>query len=475
MTEPVGRHPVSRDSRYSWVVLSMLMLAFTVSYIDRQVLNLVIDPIKADFGASDTQMSLLQGAAFITAYIAFMPVFGRWTDVGNRRNIIVFAVLTWSIFSILCGLAVSLPMLFVARAGVGAAEAALAPAAFSLLTDFFSKERLPRAMSIFHIGPYLGGGFALILGGVVIGSAGALGAAVPWLSGLAPWQLTFIVVGAIGLPLGIALLGVREPPRRVSASLQIDERRFSLAETWRYLWEGRSFYFRFFTAMALTVVVFYAFPAWMPALLIRNYGVDPREVGLTYGALVLVMGSLGVLTGPLLEAWLRRRGHKNAVVMCVMLAGIGLVPTCAMLLVVDSYASTLAVAAVATFLFSMPQPISASAVQLATPNRMRGVISSVYVLILSGVGLGVAPTLVALLTDRVFGDDARVNLSLGIVCMTSAALAAWLGFGALRPFRERLEAEERAASAGADDDPLVSIHASHARRWHECAVSGWCP
>lgn len=441
-----NRNAPRRDSTYSWVVLWMLMLAFTVSYIDRQVLNLVIDPIKTDFGATDTQMSLLQGAAFIVAYIAFMPLFGRWTDTGSRRNIIVLAVATWSGFSILCGLASSLTMLFIARAGVGAAEAALAPAAFSLLTDYFSKERLPRAMSIFHIGPYLGGGFALIVGGVVIGSAALLAQIVPLLQGYAPWQLTFIVVGAMGLPLAIALLAVREPPRLVISSVAIDERRFSLRETWSFLWKGRSFYFRFFTSMALTVVVFYAFPAWMPALLIRNYGADPRDVGITYGALVLVMGSLGVLTGPLVEAWLRRRGHKNAVVMCVMLAGIGLVPTCAMLFFVDSYNGTLAVAAVATFLYSMPQPMSASAVQLATPNRMRGVVSSVYVLILSGMGLGVAPTLVALLTDYAFQDDARVNISLAIVCMTSAALAAWLGYGALKPFREALEAEERMAA-----------------------------
>lgn len=452
----VADHSVHRDSPYAWVVLAMLMLAFTVSYIDRQVLNLVIDPIKADFGASDTQMSLLQGAAFITAYIAFMPLFGRWTDTGSRRIIIVLAVLTWSAFSVICGLASSLTMLFVARAGVGAAEAALAPAAFSLLTDYFSKERLPRAMSIFHIGPYLGGGFALIVGGVVIGSAGALANAVPLLAGYAPWQLTFIVVGAIGLPLGFALLLVREPPRRVISSVRIDERRFSLGETWSYLWLGRNFYFRFFTAMALTVVVFYAFPAWMPALLIRNYGADPRDVGLTYGALVLVMGSLGVLTGPLLEAWLRRRGHKNAVVMCVMIAGIGLVPTCAALFFVKSYTATLVVAGVATFLYSMPQPISASAVQLATPNRMRGVISSVYVLILSGMGLGVAPTLVALLTDHVFANDARVNISLAIVCMTSAALAAWLGYGALKPFKERLEAEERIAESESSMPPQAT-------------------
>lgn len=449
MTDKPEQRAVSRDGGYAWAVLAMLTLAYTISFIDRQVLNLLVDPIKSDLGASDTQMSLLQGAAFIIAYIAFIPIFGRLVDTSNRRNILVLGVVVWSAFTVLCGFSTNLEMLFFARAGVGAAEAALGPAAWSLISDYFTKERLPRAMSVFLMGPYLGGGFALIFGGLVIGSAAALAQSSPLLAGLSPWQLTFIFVGAPGIVFGLVLLAIREPPRQTISGPALDERKFSLGDTARFLWDGRNFYFRFFAAMALVVVVLYALPAWMPALLIRSYGADPSNVGVVFGALVLVMGSLGVLTGPLVGAWLLKRGHKSAVIICVIIAALGLAPVCALIPFAPDYTAALIIAAAATFLYSFPQAMSASALQVATPNRMRGVVTSIYTFILSGFGLGVAPTLVALLTDYVFRDPNRVNESLAIVCSVSAALAAWLGWGTIKHFRRALEAEEKAAAEAA--------------------------
>jgi len=454
-TTAAGKGPVPMNGGYAWAVLVMLTAAYTVSFIDRQVLNLLIDPIKNDLGATDTQMSLLQGLAFIVAYIAFIPLFGRLADTRNRRNLVVFGVVTWSAFTILCGFATNLETLFFGRAGVGAAEAALGPAAWSLISDYFTKEKLPRAMSVFLMGPYLGGGLALIFGGLVIGSATVLSQSIPALSNFHPWQLTFIFVGAPGIVLGLAMLIVREPPRQAAAGVVLDDRRFSLAEVAGFLWERRKFYLRFFAAMALVTVVLYALPAWMPSVLIRNYGANPGEVGLVFGALVLVMGSLGVLSGPLVGALIRKRGHKSSVIICVVIAAVALVPICALIPFAPTYATVMGVAALATFFYSFPQAMSASALQVATPNRMRGVVASIYTFILSGFGLGVAPTLVALLTDYVFHDPARVNQSLAIVCGISAALAAWLGWGALPHFRKALEAEEAEAARLAAEQPAA--------------------
>lgn len=443
-------HGARMDGGYAWAVVVMLTAAYTVSFIDRQVLNLLVDPIKADLGATDTQMSLLQGLAFIVAYIAFIPLFGRLADTRNRRNLVAFGVVTWSAFTMLCGFSNSLEMLFFSRAGVGAAEAALGPAAWSIISDYFTKERLPRAMSVFLMGPYLGGGLALIFGGLVVGSAAMLTQAAPMLSGLSPWQLTFILVGAPGIVLGAAMLILREPPRRANVGQALDERRFTLKEVAAFLWQGRKFYLRFYAAMALITVVLYAVPAWMPSVLIRNHGADAGSVGVSFGVLVLAMGSLGVLAGPLMGAFLRRRGHRSAVVICMIMAAVALVPACLMIPFAPSYAVIMAVAGVITFLYSFPQAMSASALQVATPNRMRGVVVSLYTFVLSGFGLGVAPTLVALLTDYVFRDPGRVDQSLAIICTVSAALAAWLGWGTLTHFRAALKAEEEAAGAPTD-------------------------
>jgi MFS family permease len=438
-----GQAPSRRNTRYAWVVVVMLTLAYMCSFIDRNVINLMVDPIKLDLHLSDTKMSLLQGAAFIFSYLIFIPIMGRRVDLGNRKNLVGFAVIAWCICSALGGFATNLTTLFISRAGVGAAEAALAPAALSLIADYFTRDRLPRALGVFAIGPYLGGGLALILGGLIAGSTSFLNHSFSFLSSFKSWQLTFVLVGVAGIPLGLALFALREPPRQMIFKAASDERHFTLADTMAFIWARRSFYLRFFGAMTFTVVIFYSFPAWIPSTLIRVYGLNARSVGTTYGVIVLVMGTLGVLAGPQLEALLRRRGRQSAGVDCIMTAAAALVPVCSLLLFVHSYEGTLVVAGLATFLYSLPQPIANSAMQIVTPNRMRGVVSALSVIMYSGVGLGVAPTLVAVVSDYVF--DARIRVALGVVCTLSAAIAASLAYGARLPFAKAAKAEEDAA------------------------------
>ncbi|WP_257557218.1 MFS transporter [Sphingobium sp. CFD-2] len=430
---------------YAWFVVAMLTLAYMCSYIDRQIINLMVEPIKQDLHLNDTRMSLLQGAAFAVAYLIFTPILGRRVDTGNRKNIIAIAVLAWCGSTLLGGFANNVTWLFISRAGVGAAEAALAPAAFSIIADYFPSERLPRAIGVFTMGPYLGGGFALIVGGALIGSSGDLVRSFDFLGNLAPWQLTFILVGLMGLPLGAAVFMLKEPVRRATSGAVEGDRHFSTLETLSYLWQRRAFYLRFFGMMAFTVVVFYSMPAWIPTILIRRYGSATGEVGLIYGTIVLVVGTLGVLAGPQLERCLHKRGYTSAGILCIAFASAGLVPTSLALFFFKSSAAVMVIGAIATFLYSMPQPIAASALQIVTPNRMRGVTSAIYVIIVSAIGLGIAPTLVALVTDFVFVDEKAVAASLALVCSTSAVIATWLAQSTRKPFVDALVAEESVA------------------------------
>lgn len=430
--------PTRDRGSYAWYVLFLLTFAYTVAFIDRQVLNLLVEDIKRDLLLTDTQLSLLQGLAFMGSYIVFSPWFGRWADVGNRRNILVFGVGTWSIFSALCGLAENYWQLFLARAAVGAAEACLAPAAWSLIADYFDRERLPRAMSIYLMGPYIGGGLAMIAGGMVIGSMGTLRELAPVLVNMEPWQLTFVMIGLPGVVLALVLLTIREPLRGAQA-IGTRDRNFTISEVIAFLWQGRAFYVRFYLGMALIVIVLYALPAWMPSFLMRAHGADPTTVGLRYGVLVLIMGSAGVLTGPLVNRWLARRGHADSPIRVAAIASIGLVIFSAVLPLMPGFAGALIAAAGGTFFFSLPQAMSATALQLATPNRMRGIVASLYLFVLSVIGLGAAPTVVAVVTDRVFGDPSKVGLSLAVVCAISAAGAAGLLFSALPHYRRALD------------------------------------
>jgi len=434
--------PVTEPSRsatrsYAWYVLFILTFAYTVAFIDRQVLNLLVEDIKRDLLLSDTQMSLLQGIAFMGSYTAFSPLFGRLADVAARRNILVAGVATWSVFSALCGLANNYWELFMARFAVGAAEACLAPVAWSLIADYFDRSRLSRAMSIYLMAPYIGGGLAMITGGVVVGSMGGIASALPFLAHLQPWQVAFVMIGSPGILLAIVMLSIREPPRSVAVA-GVPDRHFTLREVIAFLWAGRAFYVRFYLGMSLIVISLYALPAWLPAFLMRHHGADPTKVGLQYGALVLITGSIGVLCGPLLDRWLLMRGHQDSPIRTAAFASLGLLLFTVLIPFMPGFTGTLIAAAGGTFFYSLPQSMSATALQLATPNRMRGVVASLYLFVVSVIGLAAAPTLVALVTDRIFGDPAQVGFSLTIVCGTSSAGAAWLLFAALPHYRRAL-------------------------------------
>jgi MFS family permease len=428
-----------QDKLYSWYVVFLLTFAYTVAFIDRQVLNLLVDPIKTDLLLSDVQVSLLQGLSFMVAYIIFGPIFGRWVDNGNRRNVLIFGVALWSSFTMLCGLCDEYWQLFLARAGVGAAEACLAPAGWSLIADYFSRKKLPRAMSIFMLGPSLGAGMALIAGGLVIASVGTLSTWLPILSTLTTWQVTFIMVGLPGLLLAVWLMTVKEPPRTNMVSVAEEDRNYSLREVLGFFWINRAFYLRFFIGMSLLAIVVYGFPTWMPAYLMRHYGADPSTVGLQYGAQVLIIGAIGIYSGPWMERWLIKRGYPDSPVRCAMLCSLAMLIGCVTFAFTTSYGSALAVAAVINLFYALPQAVAASALQIATPNRMRGLAVSIYYFLISVFGLGVAPSIIALVTDHVLKDPAGVGLSLAIVCSVSSLGAVWLLYGAMKHYRKTMD------------------------------------
>lgn len=431
----------SRGGVYPWVVTCILMLVYTAAFIDRQVLNLVIDPMKRSLLLSDTQMSLLQGIAFTSAYVIFSPIMGRLADRANRRNVLLISVAVWSIATAAGGLAGNFWEFFASRFGVGAAEAAVTPIAWSMLTDYFSRERLPRAMSFFLIGPYVGAGLALIFGGLLLGAAQSIAVSAPILANREPWQIVFILIGLPGLLLAALLLIVREPAR---GTAQTDVTPPRLPEVARYFWDGRAFFGRFYLGMAGIILVLYALPAWMPALLMRRFAIDPRTVGLQYGTTVLIAGTVGVLAGPLLGRWFARRGRDAPSLRVAVTAAMALVPVSILLPMAPTYALGLIAAGVATFFFSLPQAMGASALQTASPPLMRGVAAAIYVFLVATIGLGVAPTLVALLTDYVFRDPAMVGWSLGAVCTISSVVGAWLIRGAIPHYRVAVARAEAA-------------------------------
>lgn len=415
----------------------VLVTVYVLAFIDRQLLNLLIEPMKRSLTLSDIELSLIQGAAFTASYVLFGPLFGWLADRMARRLILMGCVVAWSVATLACGFSWGFWTLFISRFVVGAAEACVHPAAWSMLADFFPRKSLPRAMSVFLIAPYFGGGLALIFGGVLITFAAILTDVLPVPRGVEEWRLVFMVVGAIGIPVACLLLLLREPKRREADGDLDTQQAPTPGEVLRFLWDRRAFYGRFICAMTGIAIVLYALPAWMPALLLRNYSGSIGLVGMHYGTVVLIAGTAGVLLGPSFSRFLEKRGVPSNMLTVVALSSAALFLAALALPWMPTYTSALAVAGVMSFFFGLPQAMAATTMQLTTPARMRGMATSIYILILNVVGLGAAPSLVAVLTDSVFKDPHRVGWSLSVVCAVSALIAAWMAWQA-RPQLQRL-------------------------------------
>ena len=420
-----------------WYVTAVLLLGFTFSFVDRQVLNLLVEPIRADLGLSDTQISLLQGFAFVLTYVALSVPIGRMVDRFNRMRIMIAGILVWSATTVACGLSREFAQLLTARMGVGAGEAALTPAAWSVLADYFHPDRLARPISVYLMGPYIGAGIAMIAGAEVLDWTREVDVIeLPLVGVLAPWQFTFVAVGLPGVLIALLFATLREPERR-------GRRHDSLVPPWRevagYLRQHARIYVALHLGVPFIVVMLYGLQAWVPTILVRVYEMDLADAGRQYGVVALFAGSAGVLTGPFLERGLRSLGDTSAPLRVAMLGALS-ATTCLGLLPLAS-TSTLALSAIAGASFSVTLPLAliTTVMQDVTPNEMRGVVNGLYVVTTNVIGLALGPTLVAASTDYVFGDPQSVARSLALVALFVGPIAVvllWSGSRAYRAYQQ---------------------------------------
>ena len=274
------------------------MLAQVVSFIDRQVITLLVQPIRADLAISDTEMSLLMGFAFVIFYVTMGVPIARLSDRYSRRTIIATGIFLWSLATAACGLARNFWQLFLARIGVGVGEATLTPAAYSMIADYFPKETLGRAIGLYAVGVYLGAGLALVLGGAAIRAISASGPLdLPVVGTLAPWQLTFMVVAIPGLLIVLLMMfTVREPVRRNLAETR--EKSIPVREVAEFMWLNRGTFGSIFWGYATGGMAFYGFIFWVPEFIRRSHGWDISDAGIVFGG---VEEQQAVQRAPLLE------------------------------------------------------------------------------------------------------------------------------------------------------------------------------
>lgn len=443
------------SSTRAWLTVTILMLAYVLSFVDRQILNLLVDPIRRDLDITDTHMSLLMGLSFALFYTICGIPLGRLADRKSRRGLIACGVLLWSLMTALCGTAKNFWQFLTFRIGVGVGEATLSPSAYSLIADSFPPKLRATAMSVYSMGIYIGSGLAFLLGGLVVKFTSAQGdVMLPLLGEVRPWQLIFLILGAAGAVFTLVLLAIREPQRQgIDAGVEVP-----LREVAGYLKANRRTVLYHNFGFACLAFAAYGGASWIPTFFIRTYGWSASEVGILYGSVVAVAGSLGIITGGRLSDLLHRRGYADAPLRVGILSALLTLPL-SLAFLAGSGELALAVIALHVFTIAMPFGVGPAAIQEIMPNSMRGQASAIYLFVITLIGLGVGPTAVALVTDFVFADDMALRYSLLIV--TGIALIGaiiLLGMG-LKPYRASLERlhqwRPEAASTPASMEPTA--------------------
>lgn len=418
------------SARRGWLLVALLALASVVSQFDRTVINLMVGPIKAEFGLNDTAFGSLQSIAFGIFYVIACIPLGRIADNWSRRWLLALCLGLWSVFAMASGLARSYWSLFLTRIGVAVGEASLTPAGLSMLSDHFPPERLGRPVAGYLMSAPVGQGLAFIGGGSLLTAlAGSNLITTGWLAGFEPWQAAFIIVGAPGLLLVPLFMLIPEPVRRGARveGLSAAETARLIGAMWRAL-------VPMFIGFAMVLLFSYSVAIWTPALLERVHGWNSSQIGWGFGLVLIVFGMTGVIVGGWANDWLAAKGHRDAplkVAACGFAIG-GAAGVAAPLMPTPEL--TLVALAVALFFGQMPFPCAATSLQLIVPNRARAQISAVYVTFTTLVGLGVGPTVIGAMNDFVFGPE-HIGKSMAVVIGCATPIMVVMMLLAMKPYR----------------------------------------
>ncbi len=427
MTSDADRLGTRASAIYCLVVLTIV---YCFAFVDRQIMNMLVGPIRSQFGVDDLQIGYLIGPAFIVSFMLVGLPAGLAVDRLNRRRLVIAAGILWSAGTTAAAFATRFDTLVLTRVLVGGAEAVLFPAGMSLIADLFDKRHLPIAYSSFLAAPYLGGGMALIAGGVVLAKTEAVSSVtLPILGPVVGWQSTFLIVGVAGLLPVLLMFTVREPAR------PIDQQHgsLSLADGLRFMLVRWRFYAFFFPGMSIAGLVMAMVAAWAPTYLQRTFAMPPAQIGLTYGIYVLLAGLAGGIAGPVVNLWLARRFPRST--MWTACIGPALILAFILLFSISrSRDAALVCLALFTFSYSFPLSVAGTSLQIMTPPNLRGLAAGIYLVSNSILGYALGPTLVPLAARYVFGGETHlgeaiklVGVACGLISLAGVVMAA-LGF-----------------------------------------------
>jgi MFS family permease len=418
----------------AWVTVAFLTAAHFLSYVDRSILSLVVEPVKRSLHLSDTQIGLLQGPAFGVFFMLMTFPAGWLADRGNRTRLIAFGLTCWSIMTAFCGLCINFTQLFLGRMGVAIGEATLTPSGPSIISDNFPVERRTLPMSFYGLGALLGAGTALVAGGFVASLVGAQnGRFVAGIGPFEPWQIIFFSVGLPGLIFSLTFFLMREPQRRHQAQTQ-----GTTAELIEVIKIRRAILIPHFAGVTLFQIYGSAFLAWLPAFFMRVHAWSMTDVGLRYGAIHLLFGFFGAAAGGLLARQLLRRGRRDANLLTASICFGGMAGPAILGTVASSaLVSSLLLGLTMGFAQGAGGP-NIAAIQEIIPNRLRGRVTAIYYAVMAVGGVTIGPLVIGLMDDYVYVDASSVGKSMSLTALLTLPASSVLLLIAARHRRKFL-------------------------------------
>lgn len=435
MAAPSG----TQKNWYAWYVVAVLTLANISGFVDSQILTLLVQPIEKRFGITDTQMSYLGGLAFAAFYSTLGIPIARWADRSSRRNIMGGGVALWSIFTSACAVVKTFGGLMLMRIGVGVGEATLQAPSVSLLADYFPRERLSRAMSVYSLGIFLGSGLAYYVGGVVVGLIGKQESwTLPVIGTIEPWQSIFLAVGLPGMLVTLLFLTVREPARR-----NVDQagRYLPFRALIDYVMANKTAYLTHGVGFAISGAVNFALAFWIPTFFIRTFHWQVQDAGRVQGLLTMSIGVVGVLAGGRTADWFVARGKLDGPLRVGIIGAIGMLISATTFALAPTASIAVAALGVVNFFAAFPWGAAAAAAAEMAPIALRAQGAALYFFLLNLISRTLGPTSVALFNDHVFGADG-IGYSIAVVNVIGMAAALILFIAGLRPYRRALEYRE---------------------------------
>ena len=438
----------------AWYATGTLAVLIWLSVLDRFIISLLVGPIKHDLGITDVQFGIFNGFVFTIAYAVLGVGVGAMADRRNRRWLVFYGVAIWSMATAACGLAQQFWQLLLARVGVGAGEATLGPCASSILADLFPRERLTLAVSVYNLGSMVGAGMAFIVGGQIVELvARTPHFTLPLVGAVRSWQAVFFVVGVPGALLSLIVFTFPEPLRRGIRNAQVSSRRgiATYLDLWKFIRSRGRFFLFHYLGFGFAMLALVGCGAWYAPHLARSFHWGAADIGLGVGVAV-ALGSItgSLISGKVVDA-LFRRGYQDAQMRWYMYCLLIATPI-GILAMTSGSAWVFLVSLYFLLLVLAPLPsLAMTALNIVTPNELRGTGVALFTLIAGTLGAGGGPVMIAAVSDYLFKDESAVGLAMATViavCLPLAALFMRLG---LRPMREAVQAADQWTNTTATD------------------------